>query len=95
MIEFRTFLEETEMFDEGLVRKGAVTLYALQGKRHGDEAVRHYQSVRQALSLMSKKTTDQKVDALVQALTSMADGMIATRMQIGSVSAQLTSYSSL
>jgi hypothetical protein len=93
MIGFRAFLEETQGLEEGIVRKGAVTLYALQGKRHGDEAVRHYQAVRQALSLMSKKNPDQKVDALAQALTSLADGLTATRQQIGSVSAQLTASS--
>jgi hypothetical protein len=93
MIGFRAFLEETQGLEEGLVRKGAVTLYALQGKRNGDDAVRHYQAARQALSLMSKKTTDQKVDALAQALTSLADGLTATRQQIGSVSAQLTASS--
>jgi hypothetical protein len=93
MIGFRAFVEETEGLEEGIVRKGAVTLYALQGKRHGDEAVRHYQAVRQALSLMSKKTTDQKVDALAQAMNSLADGLAATRRQIGSVSAQLTALS--
>lgn len=93
MIGFRDFIEETDVLDEGLVRKGAVALYAAQGKRSGDEAVRHYQSVRQAVSLMSKKTTDQKVDALAQAMNSLADGLAATRQQIGSVSAQLTALS--
>lgn len=93
MIGFRAFLEETDGLEEGIVRKGAVTLYALQGKRHGDEAVRHYQAVRQALSLISKKPNDEKVDALARAMTSLADGLVATRQQIGSVSAQLTASS--
>lgn len=93
MIGFRDFIEETEMLDEGLVRKGAVTLYALKGKKHGDEAVRHYQAVRQALALTVKKDINQKVDALAQAMTSLADGLTATRQQIGSVSAQLTASS--
>lgn len=95
MIGFRQFLIAQYELDEGLVRKGAVALYAAQGKRNGDEAVRHYQQVKQALLTKTKKDTDQKVDALVQAMSSMADGMIATRMQIGSVSAQVTAYSSL
>lgn len=95
MIGFRQFLVAQYDLDEGLVRKGAVALYAAQGKRNGDEAVRHYQQVKQALLAKTKNDTDQKVDALVQAMSSMADGMIATRMQIGSVSAQVTAYSSL
>lgn len=93
MIGFRDFIEETETLDEGLVRKGAITLYALQGKKHGDEAVRHYQAVRQALALTVKKDINQKVDALAQAMTSLADGLTATRQQIGSISAQLTASS--
>ena len=95
MIGFKQFLIAQYGLDEGLVRKGAVALYAAQGKRNGDEAVRHYQQVKQALLAKTKKDTNQKVDALLQALSSMADGMIATRMQIGSVSAQVTAYSSL
>ncbi len=95
MIGFRQFLLAQYDLDEGLVRKGAVALYAAQGKRNGDEAVRHYQQVKQALLAKTKKDTDQKVDALAQALSAMADGMIATRMQIGSVSAQLMAYSTL
>ncbi len=95
MIGFKQFLIAQYGLDEGLARKGAVALYAAQGKRNGDEAVRHYQHVKQALLAKTKKDTDQKVDALVQAMSSMADGMIATRMQIGSVSAQVTAYSSL
>ena len=93
MIGFRAFLEETAGLEEGIVRKGAVALYALQGKRHGDEAVRHYQTVRKALTMISKKAPDQKVDALAQAMTSLADGLTATRQQIGSVSSQLTASS--
>ncbi len=90
MIGFKQFLLSRYDLEEGIVRKGAVALYAAQGKRNGDEAVRHYQQVKQALLAKAKKDTDQKVDALAQALSAMADGMIATRMQIGSVSAQLT-----
>lgn len=93
MIGFKQFLVAQHDLDEGLVRKGAVALYAAQGKRNGDEAVRHYQQVKQALLAKTKKDTDQKVDAIVQAMSSMADGMIATRMQIGSVSAQVTATS--
>ena len=95
MIGFKEFILAQPNLDEGLVRKGAVALYAVQGKRNGDEAVRRYQQAKQVLLAKTNKDTDQKVDALVQALSSMADGMIATRMQIGSVSAQVTAYSSL
>ena len=95
MMGFKEFLFVRNHIGEGIVRKGAVALYALKGKRNGDEAVRHYQQAKQALAPKAKKDTDQKVDALSQALSSMADGMIATRMQIGSVSAQVTAQNLL
>jgi polyhydroxyalkanoate synthesis regulator phasin len=95
MIGFREYLTVQADLEEGLVRKGAVAVYAAQGKRHGDEAVRHYQQAKQALAEKSKKDAEQKVAALAQAISSMIDGLMATRMQIGSVSAQVTSLSLL
>ena len=94
MIGFREFLEERERLDEAVIRKGAVALYAAQGKRHGDEAVRSYQAARQILASRMDRGIDETVDDLAKAMIALADGMIATRMQIGSVSAQLTAYSS-
>ena len=94
MIGFREFLEEREHLDEAIIRKGAVALFAAQGKRHGDEAVRSYQVARQILASRMDRGIDDKVDDLAKAMIALADGMIATRMQIGSVSAQLTAYSS-
>lgn len=93
MIGFRAFIEVTAGLDEGLIRKGVVALYSLQGKRHGDDAVHHYQAARRALALISPKAPDQKIDDLAQAMTSLANGLTATRKQIGSVSAQLTASS--
>jgi len=40
---------------------------------------------------VNAKSTNQKIDALTRALIDLLDGLVATRQQIGSVSAQVTS----
>lgn len=90
MIGFREFLEEREHLDEAVIRKGAVALYAAQGKRHGDEAVRSYQAARQILSFSMDPNGDEKVDHLAKAMIALADGLISSRKQLGAISAQVT-----
>lgn len=91
MMTFKEFLFEQEHLEERLVRKGAVATYAAQGKRNGDKAVQHYRDAKKAfIGYSTKETTDEKLDTLVKAIIAMTDGFIATRSQIGSVSAQIT-----
>lgn len=91
MKSFKTFMIEQQQLEEAIVKKGAVAAYALQGRKHGNNAVRSYNKAKQALRLLAKaKSTDQKVDALTRALIDLLDGLVATRQQIGSVSAQVT-----
>lgn len=91
MKSFKAFMIEQQQLEEAIVKKGAVAAYALQGRKHGNNAVRSYSKARQALRLFAKgKSTDQKIDALSRALIDLLDGLVATRQQIGSVSAQVT-----
>ena len=91
MKSFKTFMMEREQLDEGIVKKGAVAAYALKGRKHGNNAVQSYNKAKQALRLITKeKSTDQKVDALSRSIIDILDGLVATRQQIGSVSAQVT-----
>ena len=88
---FKAFVEERQALEEAIVKKGAVAAYALQGRKHGNNAVKSYNRAKQALrAVVNAKSTDQKVDALVLALIDLLDGLVATRQQIGSVSAQVT-----
>lgn len=88
MMTFKEFLIEQEHLDERLIRKGAVATYAAQGKRHGDKAVQHYRDAKKTFDGYSaKEITDEKLDALVKAIIALTDGFIATRNQIGSISA--------
>ena len=96
MRSFKTFMIEQEQLEEAIVKKGAVAAYALQGRKHGNNAVRSYNRAKQALrAAANAKSTDQKVDALVLALIDLLDGLVAQRRQIGSVSGQVTSLTVL
>jgi hypothetical protein len=78
--------------DEAVLRKGAVAAYGLQGKRHGDNAVRNYSQAKQTLgAVQNAKGTEVKIDVLARALIELLDGLVSQRQQIGSVSAQITS----
>ncbi len=79
---------------ESIVRKGAVAAFALQGKRHGDDAVRHYNKAKDILKRgLHHGGENYKSTSLDDALQSLIDGLISTRSQIGSVSAQITAAS--
>ena len=92
MKSFKTFMMEHEQLEEAMVKKGAVAAYALQGRNHGNNAVKSYNRAKQALrAAVNAKSTNQKIDALTRALIDLLDGLVATRQQIGSVSAQVTS----
>jgi len=96
MKSFKAFMIEQQQLEEAIVKKGAVAAYALQGRKHGNNAVRSYNRAKQTLrALANAKSTDQKVDALSRAIIDLLDGLVAQRQQIGSVSAQVTSASLL
>ena len=66
---FKSFLAEQQELEEGIVKKGAVAAYALQGRNHGNNSVRSYGKAKQTLrALTNAKSTDAKVDALSLAL---------------------------
>lgn len=95
MKRFRQYLAERRM-DEAIVRKGAVAAYAAQGRNHGDKAVQHYRAAQRMLTIsIQGKDAEQKIDLLLAAMGQLADGLISSRQQVGSVSAQITSLSLL
>ena len=93
---FKAFLAERKALDEGIVKKGAVAAFALQGRNHGNNAVRSYNKAKQTLrAVANAKSTDNKVDAVTRAFIDLLDGLVSQRQQIGSVSAQVTSLTVL
>lgn len=91
MKSFKAFMIEQQQIEEAIIKKGAVAAYALQGRKHGNNAVKNYNRAKQTLrALANAKSTDQKIDALSRAIMDLLDGLVAQRQQIGSVSAQVT-----
>lgn len=91
MKTYRQFIKEQRQINERIARKGAVSAFALQGKRHGDEAVRHYRSAKLTTDQNSNaEDIGQQLKSLKVALRHIADGLLSTRFQIGSVSSQIT-----
>ena len=91
MKSFKAFMIEQQQLQEAVIKKGAVAAYALQGRKHGNNAVKSYNRAKQTLrALVNAKSTDQKIDALSRAIMDLLDGLVAQRQQIGSVSAQVT-----
>ncbi len=94
MKRYQEFLDRN--LDESSVRRGAVALYAATSKRHGDLAVSSYQRAKFELKRAEKaQSVDEKIEYLTDAIILIVDGLIATRQQIGAVSAQITSHSLL
>ena len=93
---FKNFIMEQEQLEEAMIKKGAVAAYALQGRKHGNNAVKSYSRAKQTLrAVKDVKSTNQKVDVLSKALIDLLDGLISQRQQIGSVSAQVTTLTVL
>ena len=96
MKSFKAFMVEQQQLEEAVIKKGAVAAYALQGRKHGNNAVKSYNRAKRTLrALANAKSTDQKVDALSRAIIDLLDGLVSQRQQIGSVSAQVTANSLL
>ena len=96
MKSFKAFIIEQQQLEEAVIKKGAVAAYALQGRKHGNNAVKSYNRAKQTLrALANARSSDQKVDALVLALIELLDGLVAQRRQLGSLSAQITTAVSL
>ena len=93
---FKNFIMEQEQLEEAMIKKGAVTAYALQGRKHGNNSVRSYNKAKQTLrAVKDVNSTNQKVDVFSKALIDLLDGLISQRKQIGSVSAQVTTLTVL
>jgi len=91
MKSFKTFIIEQQQLEEAIIKKGAVAAYALQGRKHGNKAVKSYNRAKRTLrAVMNSKDTDKKTEAILLAIMDLLDGLIATRKQLGNVSAQVT-----
>ena len=91
MKSFKAFMIEQQQLEEAVIKKGAVAAYAFQGRKHGNNAVRNYNRAKQTLrTALNAKDIHDKSEAMLHAILDLLDGLIATRRQLGSVSAQVT-----
>ena len=69
---------------EGLLKSGAVTVYASKSRQEGDAAVRHFNNAQDILQRKRPKSdTSPCDDRLEQALKEVIIGLIHTRYQNG------------
>lgn len=95
MKTFRQYIAD-ERLNESVIRKGAVAAYAAQGKKHGDEAVRHYREAKRLLTINHKsESSESNINSIISAVIQLSDALISTRQQIGCISAQITSLTTL
>ena len=91
MKSFKAFMVEKQQLEEAIIKKGAVAAYALQGRKHGNNSVKSYNRAKRTLkAAVNTNDTDKKTEAILHAIMDLLDGLIATRKQLGSVSAQVT-----
>ena len=80
-----------QQLDERFVRRGGALVFANQSRTHGNKAEQHFVEAKRFLANPNNKTMEQRVDAMSNALTSLANGLQAMRHQTGShVSLSLT-----
>jgi len=91
MKSFNTYINEQINLNEKIMRKGTVSAYGMKSKTYGNKAKHQYQLAKQSLNIRNNKIDAvDKIDLLLTAFIKLMDGLINTREQIGSISAQIT-----
>ena len=92
MMGFKDFMDDEDLLNdedlqEGrLVRKGLGLLYSRQSKTFGDKSVQHFNRVKQELSKpVPDGDLDKRLDNLEKGFIELSQGMIQLRNQIGSL----------
>ena len=92
MMRFKDFMDDEgllndEDLQEGrLVRKGLGLLYSRQSKTFGDKSVQHFNRVKQELSKpVPEGDLDKRLDNLEKGFIELSEGMVQLRNQIGSL----------
>lgn len=84
MKSFEEFLTEQEQLEEGIIRTSAISSYAAQSRKYGDEAVRAFQRGQEMMRRGSSgQTAEERLERVESALNAMFDGLIKQRQQIG------------
>jgi len=87
MKSFDEFLTETEQeqLEEGIIRTVAISSYAAQSRKFGDEAVRAFRRGQEALRRgAGELTAEERLERIEKSLDALFDGLVKQRQQIGS-----------
>jgi hypothetical protein len=86
MMWFKDFMDDEELQEGRLIRKGLGLLYSRQSKSYGDKSVQHFNRVKQELSKpVPDGDLDQRLDNLEKGFIELSQGMVQLRNQIGSL----------
>ena len=86
MMGFKDFMDDEELQEGRLIRKGLGLLYSRQSKSYGDKSVQHFKRVKQELSKpVPDGDLDQRLDNLEKGFIELSQGMVQLRNQIGSL----------
>ena len=86
MMGFKDFMDDEELQEGRLIRKGLGLLYSRQSKSYGDKSVQHFNRVKQELSKpVPDGDLDQRLDNLEKGFIVLSQGMVQLRNQIGSL----------
>lgn len=82
-IRKRHAFQELEL-EERFSRASIGASFALQGKRYGDKAEKHFQNALRSLERTSSPS-EQQTDQIASAISDLAKGLIEIRKQTGSL----------
>lgn len=86
MMGFKDFMDDEDLQEGRLVRKGLGLLYSRQSKTFGDKSVQHFNRVKQELSKpVPDGDLDKRLDNIEKGFIELSQGMIQLRNQIGSL----------
>ena len=86
MMGFKDFMDDEELQEGRLIRKGLGLLYSRQSKSYGDKSVQHFNRVKQELSKpVPEGDLDKRLDNLEKGFIELSEGMVQLRNQIGSL----------
>ena len=86
MMGFKDFMDDEELQEGRLIRKGLGLLYSRQSKSYGDKSVQHFNRVKQELSKpVPEGDLDKRLDNLEKGFIELSEGMVQLRYQIGSL----------
>ena len=88
--EIKNNVEQDELNEGRLIRKGTAILFAKNARMHGNQAEQFFKAAKQKLSNTDTLKPDEKQQLLLEAMGHLCDGMISLRNQNGAITSIVT-----